>query len=38
MPPLSISDSDLRRLLEITRESIQAACASAPAAQLAQAA
>jgi adenosylmethionine-8-amino-7-oxononanoate aminotransferase len=38
MPPLSISESDLRRLLEITRESIRAACANAPAAQLAQAA
>jgi adenosylmethionine---8-amino-7-oxononanoate aminotransferase len=38
MPPLSISESDLRRLLKITRESIEAACARAPTAQLAQAA
>jgi adenosylmethionine---8-amino-7-oxononanoate aminotransferase len=38
MPPLSISVSDLRRLLEITAESIVAAGAHAPAAQLAHAA
>jgi len=38
MPPLSISESDLRRLLEITRESIEAACAAAAPAALAQAA
>jgi hypothetical protein len=38
MPPLSISESDLRRLLEITRESIVAACAIAAPAPLAQAA
>jgi adenosylmethionine-8-amino-7-oxononanoate aminotransferase len=38
MPPLSISESDLRRLLEITRKSIRAACASAAPASLAQAA
>jgi adenosylmethionine-8-amino-7-oxononanoate aminotransferase len=36
MPPLSISESDLRRLVEITTDSIEAACA--PAIQLAQAA
>jgi len=37
MPPLSISESELRRLVEITAESIQAACASAypPVAQAA---
>lgn len=38
MPPLSISESDLRRLLEVTGESIQAACASAAPAPLARAA
>jgi adenosylmethionine-8-amino-7-oxononanoate aminotransferase len=38
MPPLSISESDLRRLLEITRESIEVACAAAAPAPLAQAA
>jgi adenosylmethionine---8-amino-7-oxononanoate aminotransferase len=37
MPPLSISEADLRRLVEIAAESIRAACASAPA-PLAQAA
>ena len=31
MPPLSISEGDLRRLVEITAESIEAACASADA-------
>jgi adenosylmethionine---8-amino-7-oxononanoate aminotransferase len=30
MPPLSISESDLRRLVEITADSIRAACASSP--------
>ena len=29
MPPLSISEAELRRLVEITAESIEAACASA---------
>ncbi len=38
MPPLSISESDLCRLLEITAESIRTACASAAPAPLAQAA
>ncbi|MEX2105713.1 MAG: aminotransferase class III-fold pyridoxal phosphate-dependent enzyme, partial [Solirubrobacterales bacterium] len=41
VPPLSISEADLLRLLEITAESIRAAVASAPAAapsQLRQAA
>jgi len=38
MPPLSISESDLRRLVEITTESIRAACARPQAAQMAQAA
>ncbi|HWI96772.1 MAG TPA: adenosylmethionine--8-amino-7-oxononanoate transaminase [Solirubrobacterales bacterium] len=38
MPPLSISESDLRRLLEITRESIEVACSAAAPAPLAQAA
>jgi adenosylmethionine-8-amino-7-oxononanoate aminotransferase len=40
MPPLAISETDLRRLVEITAESITAACASAcpGAAPLAQAA
>ena len=28
MPPLSISEAELRRLVEITAESIEAACAS----------
>ena len=37
MPPLSISEEELRSLVEIVAESIQAACASAPG-QLAQAA
>jgi len=36
MPPLAISEGDLRRLVEVTAESIQAACA--PTARLAQAA
>jgi adenosylmethionine-8-amino-7-oxononanoate aminotransferase len=36
MPPLSISEADLRRLVEITTDSIEAACA--PVVQLAQAA
>ena len=30
MPPLSISEEDLRRLLEITADSIEAACAESP--------
>jgi adenosylmethionine-8-amino-7-oxononanoate aminotransferase len=38
MPPLSISESDLRRLLQIAGESIEAACSSAAPPQLAQAA
>jgi len=38
MPPLSISETDLRRLLQITVESIQAACSSVAPVQLAQAA
>jgi adenosylmethionine---8-amino-7-oxononanoate aminotransferase len=38
MPPLSIAEAELRRLLEITAESIEAACAHAPAAPLVQAA
>ncbi|HVY79209.1 MAG TPA: adenosylmethionine--8-amino-7-oxononanoate transaminase [Solirubrobacterales bacterium] len=38
MPPLSISESDLRRLLEITADSIRAACASAAPLPLAEAA
>jgi adenosylmethionine-8-amino-7-oxononanoate aminotransferase len=38
MPPLSISEDDLRRLVEITAESIRAACARPQAAQMAQAA
>jgi adenosylmethionine-8-amino-7-oxononanoate aminotransferase len=37
MPPLSISESDLRRLVEIATESIRAACARPEAAQMAQA-
>jgi adenosylmethionine-8-amino-7-oxononanoate aminotransferase len=37
MPPLSISESELKRLVEITTDSIRAACASAypPVAQAA---
>jgi hypothetical protein len=38
MPPLSISESDLRRLLEITGESIRGACAQVEAPELARAA
>jgi adenosylmethionine-8-amino-7-oxononanoate aminotransferase len=38
MPPLSISETDLRKLVEITAESIRAACATAFPASLAQAA
>jgi adenosylmethionine-8-amino-7-oxononanoate aminotransferase len=38
MPPLSISESDLRRLLEITAESIAAACEHLGASELARAA
>jgi adenosylmethionine-8-amino-7-oxononanoate aminotransferase len=38
MPPLSIGESELRRLVEITSESIRAACASAYPAPLARAA
>jgi adenosylmethionine-8-amino-7-oxononanoate aminotransferase len=38
MPPLSISEDELRSLIEITRESIRAACARARPVQLAQAA
>jgi adenosylmethionine---8-amino-7-oxononanoate aminotransferase len=38
MPPLSISAAELRRLVEITTASIEAACASARPAPLAQAA
>jgi adenosylmethionine-8-amino-7-oxononanoate aminotransferase len=38
MPPLAISEADLRRLVEITAASIKAACASACPAPLAQAA
>jgi adenosylmethionine-8-amino-7-oxononanoate aminotransferase len=38
MPPLSISESDLRRLVEITTESIRTACARTQATQMAQAA
>jgi adenosylmethionine---8-amino-7-oxononanoate aminotransferase len=38
MPPLSISESDLRRLVEIAAESIRAACARPQATQMAQAA
>ncbi len=33
MPPLSISEGELRRLVEITAESIRAACASVPTPQ-----
>lgn len=38
MPPLSISEGELRRLVEIATESIRAACARPRAAQMAQAA
>jgi adenosylmethionine-8-amino-7-oxononanoate aminotransferase len=39
MPPLSISEADLRRLVEITAKAIEVACASAPpASDLAEAA
>jgi adenosylmethionine-8-amino-7-oxononanoate aminotransferase len=38
MPPLSISEDDLRRLVKIATESICAACAQPQAAQMAQAA
>jgi adenosylmethionine-8-amino-7-oxononanoate aminotransferase len=38
MPPLSISESDLRRLVEIATESIRAACAHPQATNMAQAA
>jgi adenosylmethionine---8-amino-7-oxononanoate aminotransferase len=38
MPPLSISESDLRRLVEIATESIRAACARPQATRMAQAA
>jgi len=38
MPPLSISEGDLRRLVEIATESIRAACARPKASQMAQAA
>jgi adenosylmethionine-8-amino-7-oxononanoate aminotransferase len=38
MPPLSISEGELRRLVEIAAESIRAACAHPQAAQMAQAA
>jgi adenosylmethionine-8-amino-7-oxononanoate aminotransferase len=38
MPPLSISEDDLRNLVEITRESIRVACAEIQPSQLAQAA
>ncbi|HEV7399212.1 MAG TPA: adenosylmethionine--8-amino-7-oxononanoate transaminase [Solirubrobacterales bacterium] len=38
MPPLSISEDELRSLIEITRESIRVACAEIRPAQLAQAA
>jgi adenosylmethionine---8-amino-7-oxononanoate aminotransferase len=38
MPPLSISEDELRSLIEITQESIRAACAKTQPAQLAQAA
>ena len=34
MPPLSISEEDLRRLVEITADSIEAAVASAPPPEL----
>ena len=38
MPPLSISEDELRSLVEITRESIRVACAGIKPAQLAPAA
>ncbi|MBA3301293.1 MAG: aminotransferase class III-fold pyridoxal phosphate-dependent enzyme, partial [Thermoleophilaceae bacterium] len=38
MPPLSISEHDLVRLMDITRESVRTACAAAAAPQLAAAA
>jgi adenosylmethionine-8-amino-7-oxononanoate aminotransferase len=38
MPPLSISEDELRSLVQITRESIRAACAEIQPSQLAQAA
>jgi adenosylmethionine-8-amino-7-oxononanoate aminotransferase len=38
MPPLSISEDELRSLVEITRESIRVACATTRSARLAQAA
>ena len=38
MPPLSIAEAELRRLVEITAESIEAACASAYSTPLARAA
>jgi adenosylmethionine-8-amino-7-oxononanoate aminotransferase len=38
MPPLSISEDELRSLVEITRESIRVACAEIQPSQLAQAA
>jgi len=38
MPPLSISEDELRTLVEVTAEAIQAACASVYAPQLARAA
>jgi adenosylmethionine---8-amino-7-oxononanoate aminotransferase len=38
MPPLSISEADLRRLVEIATESIRTACSRSQAAQMAQAA
>jgi adenosylmethionine-8-amino-7-oxononanoate aminotransferase len=38
MPPLTISEAELRRLVEITAESIEAACASVYPAAIAQAA
>jgi adenosylmethionine-8-amino-7-oxononanoate aminotransferase len=38
MPPLSISEDELRSLVEITRESIRVACAEIQPAQMAQAA
>jgi adenosylmethionine-8-amino-7-oxononanoate aminotransferase len=38
MPPLSISESELRRLVEIAAESIRAACARPQAARMTQAA
>ncbi len=38
MPPLSVTEAELRRLVEITGESIQAACAAAYSTPVAQAA